>query len=63
LEKDLNASLVDGNKQDGGSSSKNNQATPIILFEIRKLNNTILSHVSPKSLLREQEKAVGKLLE
>jgi hypothetical protein len=52
LEKDLNTSLVVGNKQVGESSSKINQATPIIPSE----TGTILSPVSPRSLLREQEK-------
>lgn len=47
LENDLNASLVDGNK---------NQATPTNLSEIRHLNNnTVLSPVSPRSLLIAQE--------
>jgi hypothetical protein len=52
LEKDLNTSLVVGNKQVGESSSKINQATPIIPSE----TGTILSPVSPRSLLREQDK-------
>jgi hypothetical protein len=55
--------LSSNNKTNGEGSSKNPQISPTIQVDTRQLEVTILSPVSPSSILREQDKQLEKQLE
>jgi hypothetical protein len=55
--------LSSNNKTNGEGSSKNRQISPTIQVDTRQLEVTILSPVSPTSILREQDKQLEKQLE
>ncbi|KAK2403140.1 hypothetical protein QL285_052602 [Trifolium repens] len=54
--------LGSNNKKDGESSSKNLHISPTIQVDKRHLDVAILTPVSPRSLLREQDKQIEKEL-